>query len=176
MNGVVSLRHARPADASALAAFARTSFAETYAPSHDAGRIARHCHDVLSDDAVRGWLADPAQSLLLAQREDELLGFVQWHRATAPVAARAAVEVKRLYVAANAHGSGLGRRLLDAVVGRAREDGADLLWLCVYAGNARALRFYAGYGFAEIGRVPYTFVDQTEDDLALGLRLADASP
>ncbi|MBI2396489.1 MAG: GNAT family N-acetyltransferase [Xanthomonadales bacterium] len=176
MSAEATLRGPRPDDAAALAAFARASFAATYAPSHDAGRIARHCDTVLSDDAVRGWLADPTQSLLLALRADELLGFVQWHRAAAPVAAREAVEVKRLYVAANAHGSGLGRRLLDAVAERAREGGADLLWLCVYAGNARALRFYARYGFAQIGQVPYTFVDQTEDDLALGLRLAAASP
>ncbi|MBK6729323.1 MAG: GNAT family N-acetyltransferase [Xanthomonadales bacterium] len=176
MSDAVRLRPARPADASALAAFARASFAETYAPSHDAARIQTHCQTVLADAAVHAWLTDPAQSLLLAEDAGQLVGFVQWQRAPAPLPARHAVEVKRLYVAARAHGRGLGRRLLDAVRATAITDRADLLWLCVYAGNARALRFYSSYGFTEIGRVPYTFVDQTEDDLALGLRLADAPP
>ncbi len=176
MSDAIRLRHARPADASALAAFARASFAETYTPSHDAARIQTHCQSVLADAAVHAWLTDPERPLLLAEDAGKLVGFVQWQRAPAPVPTRHAVEVKRLYVATRAHGRGLGRRLLDDARAAAVADHADLLWLCVYAGNARALRFYASYGFAEIGRVPYTFVDQTEDDLALGLRLANAPP
>ena len=89
--------------------------------------------------------------------------------AAAPVPARHAIELKRLYVDTAAQGSGLGQRLFDAVRADAKRVGADLLWLCVYAGNERARRFYVRQGMTAIGRVPYRFVDQVEDDLALGL-------
>ena len=168
----VVLRDAGLPDVAALAALAGDSFAATYRRTHDPNRIRIHCEHVLGVDAVRGWLEDPGQRVLLAVNGSELLAFAQWHVAAAPQPAQRAIEIKRFYVAASAHGSGLARRLFDAVRSAAVEAGADLLWLCVYPGNDRALRFYARQGLTPIGHVPYTFVDQTEDDLALGLRLA----
>lgn len=163
------LRAATRADALALAELARRSFAATYAPTHDAARIRIHCDSVLGDAEVGRWFEAGAAQIVLAESGAELLGFVQWQAATAPVPARHAIELKRLYVDTAAQGSGLGQRLFDAVRADARRVGADLLWLCVYAGNERARRFYARQGMTAIGRVPYRFVDQVEDDLALGL-------
>lgn len=47
---------------------------------------------------------------------------------------------------------GLGTALLDAVVGEARRRGAAALFLEVAADNRAARAFYAGHGFAEVGR------------------------
>ncbi|HQW80498.1 MAG: GNAT family N-acetyltransferase [Rhodanobacteraceae bacterium] len=170
------LRAAIRSDALALAELARRCFAATYTPTHDAARIRIHCQTVLSDAAVSHWFGDDAAYILVAQRGAELLGFVQWQTATAPVAARHPIELKRLYVDAAVHGSGLGQRLFDAVRTDAARVGADLLWLCVYAGNDRARRFYARQGMAAIGQVPFCFVDQIENDIALGLDPGAATP
>lgn len=172
----VVLRNAQAADAPALAALARSSFAATYAPSHDAERIRIHCERVLGDDAVLAWCKDPEQHILVAEVDGRMLGFAQWHFAAAPQPARQPLEVKRFYLSADAHGSGLAQRLFDAVRNAAFAAGADLIWLCVYAGNARARRFYEKQGMQPIGWVPYTFVDQVDDDLALGLRLGANPP
>ena len=171
-----SLRPATPADAAALADLARRSFAATYAPTHDDARIRIHCDTVLSDTAVSQWIDDRGSRVVVAARGDGLLGDGHWHRAPAPMAARHPVELKRLYVDARAIGGGIGQALFDHVRAEALESGADLLWLCVYAGNTRARNFYARQGMAAIGRVPYRFVDQVEDDLALGLHFTPAPP
>jgi GNAT superfamily N-acetyltransferase len=170
------LRAATRADAPALADLARRSFAATYVPTHDAGRIRIHCETVLSDPAVAAWFDVPDARIAVAVGQSALLGYVQWQPADAPIPAWRPVELKRLYVDPAALGGGLGQRLFDHVRDDARAQGADLLWLCVYAGNARARRFYARQGLVEIGRVPYRFVDQVEDDLALGLRFTPAPP
>lgn len=170
------LRTASRADAPALADLARRSFAATYAPTHDAERIRIHCETVLSDPAVAAWFEAPEARIAVAAGTSGLLGYVQWQPADAPIPAWRPVELKRLYVDPAALGGGLGQRLFDHVRDDARAQGADLLWLCVYAGNARARRFYARQGLVEIGRVPYRFVDQVEDDLALGLRFTPAPP
>ena len=113
---------------------------------------------------------------LLAERDGVLLGYAQWQLGEAPIAARHPIELKRLYADPDSIGAGIGRRLFDAVRADALAQAADLLWLCVYAGNDRARHFYARQGLIEIGRVPYRFVDQVEDDLALGLHFTPASP
>ena len=170
------LRTAKRADAPALADLARRCFTATYRSTHDADRIRVHCASVLGDAEVSRWFDGDATRIMLAHVDAELLGFVQWQAATAPVTARHAIELKRLYVDAAAQGGGLGQRLFDVVRDAAIDCGADLLWLCVYAGNLRARRFYARQGMVAIGQMPYTFVDQVEDDLALGLRLPPAPP
>ena len=172
----IVLRMATRADVPALADLARRSFAATYAPTHDAERIRIHCGSVLSDAAVATWFDDPETRISVATRGHDVLGYVQWHPAPAPIPARHPVELKRLYVAPETIGAGLGQRLFETVRREAQAGGADLLWLCVYAGNDRARGFYAKQGLVAIGHVPYTFVDQVEDDLALGLHFTPAPP
>ena len=55
-------------------------------------------------------------------------------------------------VAADRHGTGLGRFLLDRIVARARAEGMASILLEVRPSNTRALYVYRRYGFDEIGR------------------------
>ena len=70
------------------------------------------------------------------------------------VLARAAggeAEILTLAVTPSARGKGLGRRLLQAATGKAREMGAQTIFLEVGADNPAALALYAGLGFAKVG-------------------------
>jgi len=55
-------------------------------------------------------------------------------------------------VAAPLHGRGVGRFLLDRIAARARVERMASILLEVRPSNARALRVYQRYGYAEIGR------------------------
>jgi ribosomal protein S18 acetylase RimI-like enzyme len=59
--------------------------------------------------------------------------------------------VYAMWVAPDARGAGIGRALLDAVVGWARDRGCGRLVLSVTETNAAARRFYEAYGFRETG-------------------------
>ncbi|GAA1155094.1 GNAT family N-acetyltransferase [Nocardioides aquiterrae] len=61
-------------------------------------------------------------------------------------------ELQRIAVDSAHRRTGLASRLLDAVVGAAREGGADRLLLEVREDNAGALAFYAARGFVEVDR------------------------
>lgn len=55
-------------------------------------------------------------------------------------------------VAAERHGSGLGRYLLDRIAARAREKRMESILLEVRPSNVRALQVYERYGYTGIGR------------------------
>lgn len=79
-------------------------------------------------------------------------------------------QVMTLGVAPGAQRRGTGRLLLDRLVRRARELGAQALLLEVRVDNAAALALYAGAGFEVLGRRPRYY--QPEDVDAFTMRLA----
>jgi [ribosomal protein S18]-alanine N-acetyltransferase len=60
-------------------------------------------------------------------------------------------EILTLAVRPQARGKGLGRALLQKAINKARDVGAETMFLEVGADNPQALALYAGMGFAKVG-------------------------
>ena len=67
-------------------------------------------------------------------------------------------------VVPNARGKGVGGKLLDALLGRAREDGFGAVSLSVDKRNSGAIALYQQHGFEQVG--------ETDDSLTLRATLA----
>ncbi|MEM9970719.1 MAG: GNAT family N-acetyltransferase [Pseudomonadota bacterium] len=74
-------------------------------------------------------------------------------------------EIKRLYVAPEARGTGLGRQLVSRCIDAAREDGAASLRLDSTKSLTGAIALYADLGFEHRG--PYAESDHADDELML---------
>ena len=118
----------------------------------DAAALAR-LHAPLFDPAwntesFKRLLAHPGCAALLARssRSGEVVGFV--------IAQSAAdeMEILSLGVAREHQRQGIGRRLLEALFGLARQREVCRLYLEVGAGNSAARALYSRLGFAECGR------------------------
>lgn len=57
-----------------------------------------------------------------------------------------------IYVRDGARGGGIGRRLLDALVERARAGGVHVMVGCIEAGNAASIALHERLGFRVVGR------------------------
>ena len=90
---------------------------------------------------------------LVAEVEDELVGVLKLSLTSTPeeVPGRRAVEVEKLYVREQHHGSGLAGSLLQRAFERAERAGFDAIWLCVWEHNPRARAFYRKHGFEAVG-------------------------
>jgi ribosomal protein S18 acetylase RimI-like enzyme len=114
--------------------------------------------DRLSRRSLRAHLTKPNVSLLVAEAEMQGFAHVVGY---ALLAFRASSKSARLYSLASdpQHRLGLGRVMLDACEGEAKQRGAELLTLEVRADNARAIALYEERGYEMFGTVADYYED-----------------
>lgn len=161
---MIACRNAGPADLPAVDALFRRSFAATfghlYAPSDLAAFFARFTPAAWSTDLTR-----PDLAIRLAEDDGTLVGFAKIGDPTLPVEPRGiAVELRQLYLDADACGKGIADTLLGWAIATARARGAGELFLSVFVDNVRARRFYARHGFERIGRYDFPVGDHVDQD------------
>lgn len=119
----------------------------------------RRIEECLTEATLGRWLEGGEYELLVARvaganggPPGEALGYVLLVRADVPEdgthVPRRRLLVEELCVAKAARGRGLGRALMAAAEGRARDSGCASLELSVWAFNEEALGFYRALGFA----------------------------
>ncbi len=151
----MQLRPAQPSDAAALAGLALQVFLDTYCTNGLRADLTAEA--LASGDPARWqqWLQDPPRRCLLLAHEVDGEAHV-----TGLAMLRldgALAELERLYLHPRFQRQGLGRRLLSAAEASAAKAGARQLWLDCWAGNTRALAFYAACGYADQGESAYEF-------------------
>ncbi len=178
MTDAITFRPARADDALCLGVLSTQVFLDTYAAGGIDAAIAHEALDLHCVAAYDGLLADPAVTILLAERAGRLVGFAQARHGVAdplvPVAA--AAELGRLYVQEGFTGRGLGRDLLRQAEKAAAARGAEMLWLTAWEGNARALRFYPRCGYDELGDTVYTIAGVDYPNKLFGKRVRHIAP
>jgi len=165
----VTYRNARPEDAAVLAELGRATFTETfghlYTPENLAVFLESH-----SEERWRDELSDPAFAVRLAEEDGRAAAYAKLAPPSLPFETeRRAIELRQFYVLGPWHGLGISERLMDWALGEARRRGAEELYLSVFVDNHRARRFYARYGFEQVGT--YDFMVGTHADLDLVMRL-----
>ena len=145
------IRTARPEDAPTLAALHVAVWRASY------GDLAPQAAIDQLDGARRlpYWQAtcaseDPGVGAFVANDGDEALGVVSFGPARDPALVQG-TEIKHLYVAGKAQGSGIGRALLDHAFDHLKGAGVAHVSLAVVAENAKARAFYARVGGQEVG-------------------------
>lgn len=165
----VTVRPARPDDAARLAALAAATFPLACPPGTAPEAVAEFLATHLSQERFAAYLVDPGRTVLLAEHADDASGdapqappvaagytlLVHGEPADPDVAAavtvRPTIELSKVYVLADHHGSGVSGPLVAATLDAARATGARGVWLGVNQRNARARRFYEKQGFAVVG-------------------------
>jgi len=162
---MIAYRDAVPADGPELARMAKRCFTETFGTLYRASDLAAFLESTFGDEGLPSQLADPAYTVRLATDDGRIIGFVKLGPVAFPGDWPAdAIELHQLYVLGGWHGEGVGPALIDWAIARARADQRSEIVLSVYVDNRRAQRFYARYGFEEIGRYQFRVGETIDDD------------
>ncbi|RYE04011.1 MAG: GNAT family N-acetyltransferase [Sphingomonadales bacterium] len=164
-------RDATAADLPAIDALFRESFDATfghlYAPEDLATFFAQFTDEAWADE-----FAQPDLRLRIAEDDAGLAGFCKISDLELPAETKArTMELRQLYLAERAKGSGAAQGLMEWAISQARARDAEEVWLSVYIDNHRARRFYERYGFEDQG--PYRFMvgDHADEDRLMRLVL-----
>ena len=167
----MSISRALPADAHHLSALAIETFPLACPPGTTQENIDQFCTAKLSPESFEAYLADPRIRIWFAVHEDDLLGYVMSVSGepndlviAEAVQVRPTVEISKIYVRANAHGSGVAQELMSVAVENARAEGAQSVWLGVNQQNERANTFYQRNGFLVVGERRFQVGDSLEED------------
>lgn len=157
----MSIRIARPADASILAAISIEVWLGTYIRH---GVNALFADYALSEfTAARFWalIDNPNEQIWVSENDDGLDGFIRIsHGVDAPVANCSTTEIATLYVQPRHHGKGIGRALLNQALVASRQGGHNSVWLTTNSENTPAIAFYLAQGFEKVGTTQFSIGDE----------------
>jgi ribosomal protein S18 acetylase RimI-like enzyme len=146
-----------------LAALADAPFAFGATLAEEAERT-----DAEWSDRARWGAAGAERITLLARLEQRVVGIAGGYR---DQAGADEVHLVSVWTAPEARRSGLGRRLVGAVIDWAADTGASAVGLWVTRGNAPAQRLYESIGFLETGEYQPLPSDPCADEIRMTLQL-----
>ena len=108
-----------------------------------------------STESVLSWL-DQHETVLVAEEQGELLGVAAfgWFRDVVKWPGYRFTVENTIHVQKDHWGAGIGRDLMRALIGRARESGKHTMIAAVDSANDASIRFHKRLGFIEVGRMP----------------------
>jgi [ribosomal protein S18]-alanine N-acetyltransferase len=108
---------------------------------------------------------EPGRCVLVADRGDQLVGWVVAHNVAADW------EIENIVVTEGERRQGIGSALLAAAIAAARQAGAQQILLEVRESNRAARGLYGRYGFRETGRRTRYYSSPEEDAILLAVAL-----
>jgi GNAT superfamily N-acetyltransferase len=160
-------RDGGPGDAQLLDWLFDTVFCDTFAHLYRPEDL----QSFLSSFGIADWedqLRDPAFWVRIAEVGGKAAGYAKIGPLKLDVQPNGpAMLLDQLYVLKDHHGSGIARTLMDWAIAESRRRGARALYLTVFIDNHRARRFYASYGFEDVGRYDFMVGDQADEDVIM---------
>ncbi len=161
------LRDADPGDAATLAELGARSFKETFGHLYTADNLAAFLNNH-REEQWRSELVDPAYSVCIGEVDGQAVAFAKLTPPGLPFEPQGhPIELKQFYVLKDWHGSGAAQQLMAWVMDESRRRGAEDLYLSVFTDNQRAQRFYARYGFEEVGRWAFMVGTHADEDIIM---------
>ena len=154
-------------DAERMALLGERGFTETFGHLYTPDDLALFLENH-SPEKWREELADPHCAVCVGEADGEAVAYAKLLPPDVPLEITApAIEIKQFYVLKGWHGTGIANQLMDWAVEEARARGARELYLSVFTENVRAQRFYAKFGFEEVGRWKFMVGTHADEDMLM---------
>jgi len=154
---------------SQLQQIARSTFYETFADMNTPENMAQYLENDLSVGKLTVELNDPESQTYFARLDEEIIGYLKLNVGAAQTEKvdPGGLEIQRIYVKKEFHGSHVGATLLNFAFAIAEKDNHPFIWLAVWEKNPRAIRFYEKNGFVTFGSHVFQLGEDAQTDLLM---------
>ena len=171
----LSIEPGRVTDAKALSAIAQSTFELACPAESNKSEIAKYIAENLGEPQFKQMLLSDETPVFCAWANSSIVGFLILRLSSQcpanPTLART-TQLERLYVSPDFHGTGASDLLMRAAFDICHKRHRTGIWLSVFSGNLRAIRFYARSGFAKVGATYFEMGNEMHlDDVMLATRL-----
>lgn len=172
---MVTIRTAGPGDAGTLADLGRQTFHDTFAAHNRPEDMAAYMEEAFDVGRIAAEIREPGAVYLVAEAPPKVVGFARVAPAAPPacVTGPAPARLVKLYVSADAIGSGVGAALMRSGIEWAWGAGHKSLWLGVWEHNHRAKAFYERWGFVPVGAETFRLGTDDQSDVLMQLVLSE---
>lgn len=168
-----TLRRATSDDAAILSHISYVTFEQTWDFFYTPEILKQYLEENYSEEAIRRELLDPDVMNFLAFVDGELAGFMKLSRkqTLAYWITDRCIELCRIYVYKKFQDQKVGKLLMEKAIEVAKEEGMESIVLGVWENNHKAVKFYTGFGFEQIGTHPFIVGTQVDTDWVMRKRV-----
>jgi len=150
----IAIRRATLADAETLSVISAKTFYDTFTGTCTEEDMQSFLEAYFNLYQVQAELKNVNDFYFLAESAGRVLGYLRFMEDYAnfpKMKLWRALELKRIYVVKEFHGSGVAQQLMDFTLDFASRNKYEVVWLGVWEHNIRAQKFYEKYGFVNSG-------------------------
>lgn len=131
--------------------------------------MTQYLENDLSIDTLTAELNDTESRTYFAQLDGEIIGYLKLNVGVAQTEKvdPGGLEIQRIYIKKEFHGSRVGATLLNFALDVAKKDNHPFIWLAVWEKNPRTIRFYEKYGFISFGSNLFQLGDDAQTDILM---------
>ena len=167
----ITIRPATLQDAESVAQLSAQTFREAFAKDSKAEDIDAYITDTFAIARIQTELSNSESWFLLAfsEKAQALIGYAKLRAGTIEpcVTGPLPVELERLYIIQAMIGEGVGAKLIQASLNRAKALGYKTIWLGVWEHNLRAIAFYKRWAFETVGSHPFHVGSDNQTDFVM---------
>ncbi|TAI48818.1 GNAT family N-acetyltransferase [Flagellimonas allohymeniacidonis] len=170
------IRLANKEDASSIALLGRITFTETFGNLFtDREGLKNYLDTTFSVDKIEQSLQKENNAYWIALVDRLPVGYakLKLHSPSDFVPSEKAGQLQKIYVLKDFLSMKIGKRLQDVLLKKAKASGCELIWLSVYKGNQRAIRFYEKNNFKTVGEHQFNIGKDTFEFMAMAKRLVN---
>jgi diamine N-acetyltransferase len=146
----MAIRQAQPSDVELLRKLGIITFTNTYAAYNTPKDIELYIEKYFSRENLLAELNGNENYFFIAICNEKPVGYIKLrlpHEDLPALKNRNSIELERIYVLKELHGSGFGFKLIQYALDYAQQNGFDTVWLGVWKRNEKAINFYKKCGF-----------------------------
>ncbi|WP_187262539.1 GNAT family N-acetyltransferase [Pontibacter beigongshangensis] len=150
-------RTATTDDADLLADLGWRTFEEAFGPYNDPADMRSYKPTMYGPELQAEELADDVTEFVIVEADEVPVAYLKlnWDEAPREIKGSRPIQISRLFVLQKWTGKGLGEKLMEMALERARRRRHQVVWLTVWSKNKRALRFYHKHGFVKVGELDF---------------------